>query len=84
MPHWNQMVRADKNMAYDTTKALLVKRLTALEDDHNRWSSLNERIPTNHIFVLSDNPEGRDSRSWGPVPLEVIRGVLITRISRRK
>jgi len=32
-------------------------------------------VPAGHIFVLADNRhEASDSRSWGPVPLELVKG----------
>jgi signal peptidase I len=38
------------------------------------------RVPTGHLAVLGDNPHASvDSRHYGPVPLERVLGVALTR-----
>ena len=35
-------------------------------------------VPAGTLWVLADNPGGRDSRSYGPVPVEAVRGKIVT------
>lgn len=39
------------------------------------------RVPPGHVFVQGDGP-GSDSRTWGPVPVSAVRGVMIARLDR--
>lgn len=42
-------------------------------------------IPHRHIFVCGDNLAGSiDSRTWGPVPISCVLGVMLLRLSRRQ
>lgn len=39
------------------------------------------QVPEGHCWLLGDNlEESRDSRTYGPVPLALIRGKVIARI----
>lgn len=38
-------------------------------------------VPDKHYFVLGDNPKGTDSRSWGPLPLNALKGVAFYQFS---
>lgn len=44
-----------------------------------------DRVPPEHLIVLSDNPIGIDSRNWGPYPATGVIGVVIApqRAARR-
>ena len=40
-------------------------------------------VPSGHVFVLGDNAAvSRDSRAWGPVPIQSIGGLVLTVLSR--
>lgn len=41
-------------------------------------------IAKNQIFLLSDNPQGRDSRQWGWLPASAIVANIITRVRRTR
>ena len=71
---------ANNNATYFVPKTLLVKRLVALEGDNIAHSGFAEPIPIGHVFVLADNPNGNDSRLWGPLPLSSLRGIVIAHI----
>jgi len=40
------------------------------------------KIESDQIFVLSDNPEGTDSRQWGWLPATTIRAKITGRVKR--
>ena len=42
------------------------------------------KIVNDQIFVLSDNPEGIDSRQWGWLPATTIRAKITGRVKRAK
>lgn len=42
------------------------------------------KIESDQIFILSDNPEGTDSRQWGWLPTSTIRARITGRIKRAK
>ena len=42
------------------------------------------REDTNQVFVLSDNPEGTDSRDWGWLPVAAIQAKVVSRVRRSK
>ncbi len=42
------------------------------------------REETNQIFVLSDNPEGTDSREWGWLPVASVQAKIVSRVRRAK
>lgn len=47
-------------------------------------STYPQRIPEGRVFLLGDyRTQARDSRDWGPVPLEDIQGKVITLVRRR-
>ena len=42
------------------------------------------RHESNQIFLLSDNPEGTDSREWGWLPASSVQAKVVSRIRRAK
>lgn len=57
-------------------EGLLVKRVAALAGDP--WPGAG-RVPPRTVVVLGDNG-GLDSRMFGPVPLDRLRGVVVRRV----
>lgn len=63
-----------------------IKRVVALEREtfsqpcgEQTWD-----IPLSHIFVCGDNREqSTDSRLWGPLPLENVRGLALLKLPRK-
>jgi signal peptidase I len=48
---------------------------------HEKQDNLEIQIPLDHYFVMGDNRSGSyDSRAWGTVPKENIRGVALLRL----
>jgi hypothetical protein len=37
-------------------------------------------IPAGHLFVQGDSPQSVDSRTWGPLPIQSIRGVTLMKL----
>jgi signal peptidase I len=65
------------------SKRLLVKRVVGLAGDRDVIQfHLADPVPDRHVFVLGDNPESRDSRHWGSIPLDSIHGIVIARLGR--
>ncbi|KAI1080667.1 LexA/Signal peptidase [Whalleya microplaca] len=65
-----------------------VKRVMGLPGDYvllNSPGSRNEnmiQVPKGHCYIVGDNlPWSRDSRDFGPVPLGLIKGKVIAKIS---
>lgn len=42
------------------------------------------REGSNQIFVLSDNPEGNDSREWGWLPALSVKAKIVSRVRHGK
>ena len=49
-----------------------VKRLSEIRED------------THQIYVLSDNPDGNDSRQWGWLPASSIQAKVVSRVRKAK
>jgi signal peptidase I len=72
--------------------SLMIKRVSNLPGDHVEWaigeqtvgasltsSSVSDQriLRRGEVFVLSDNESGIDSRTWGPIPLEAVAGLVL-------
>ncbi|MBP2704102.1 hypothetical protein JOL79_09800 [Microbispora sp. RL4-1S] len=66
-------------------KILIVKRAVAVAGDPvpPGFESFSEaRVPPGRLLVLGDNPaESTDSRQWGFLPLDRVRGVVLRRMA---
>lgn len=64
----------------DISDAYRAQQLAAHDAEGRRvW-----RVASNHIFVRGDLiPSGFDSLSWGPIPVDSIRGVVIMKLPRK-
>jgi len=38
-------------------------------------------VGPDEIFLLADNPMARDSRTWGPVPMSAVEGLVLRKLS---
>lgn len=67
----------DPNLA--VVRDLFIKRVAVVGP--GQWISDEDgtavAVAEDHIFVLADNPEGGDSRRWGPVPMGAVKGVVL-------
>lgn len=54
---------------------------TAGLSDAAEWPTVP--LPTGTVYLLSDAPEGRDSRRFGPVPVSALRGAVWYRTAPR-
>lgn len=66
----------------------VVKRVTGMpgdfvvKDGGEGRGKMMIQVPDGHCWVLGDNlPESRDSRVYGPIPLALIKGKVIARVS---
>ena len=63
---------------------LVVKRLVGLPGDEfivNENSTKRITVPPGHVWMLGDNLlSSRDSRSYGPVPIGLLKGKIMGRI----
>lgn len=56
-------------------QTVLCKRVTATSDD-------TSRIPKGYVYVQGDNrPNSHDSSDFGPVPIGLIRGIVVYKVS---
>jgi len=65
----------------------VIKRVIGLEGDYvlrdtpGSDSDQMIQIPQGHCWVVGDNlPASRDSRTWGPMPMALIKGKIIAKI----
>jgi signal peptidase I len=86
---WVSRIVASEDQTIQITEGSIVINGTALDDMgiHRNWSGWNHgihaidkpiKIPTNHVFVLSDNLPAKhdDSRVFGPIPNSSILGLI--------
>jgi len=66
----------------------VIKRVIGLEGDYVMRDTPGSRsnqmiqIPQGHCWVVGDNlPASRDSRMWGPLPMALIKGKIIAKIT---
>ncbi|HEX8219142.1 MAG TPA: signal peptidase I [Chloroflexia bacterium] len=49
---------------------------------HDREGRRTWHVPPGHVFVLGDHvPRGFDSLTWGPVPFNCVRGVMLMKLA---
>ncbi|TDL28362.1 LexA/Signal peptidase [Rickenella mellea] len=73
-------------------RALVCKRIIGLPGDvvcvdpTGEYAPSTEHVyvPKGHLWLMGDNASwSRDSRTYGPVPMALIRGIIVARVSRR-
>lgn len=81
-PDW----QAAQALAYSRLPAWVVKRVAGLPGDvlTPRQAAADQavRVPPRHVYLLGDSEPSVDSRLWGPIPIDRILGVAITRLAR--
>lgn len=70
---------SDGSQVSPEQEPLNLKRLAALPGDRFAHPTLGEApVPAGHAIVLGDRPErSMDSRTFGPIPLDLIRARVI-------
>ena len=61
----------------DGSGKMYVRRIAGVSGETMTVQNQNISVPQEHYFVLADNKEGTDSRNWGSIPKENIRGEVI-------
>uniref|UniRef100_A0A023FGV3 Mitochondrial inner membrane protease subunit n=1 Tax=Amblyomma cajennense TaxID=34607 RepID=A0A023FGV3_AMBCJ len=62
-------------------KQNICKRVVAVHGDDLIYRSRRQRIPKGHVWLEGDNKaNSTDSRSYGPVPVGLIRGRAVCRV----
>jgi len=70
------------NSPIESKNKVLIKRLIALENDEVRYLDArgNKKgpitIPRGHVWVQGENISSLDSRTFGPIPINMINGVV--------
>lgn len=60
----------------------LNKRVVATSDD--TWRIGQRKIPKGYVYVRGDNhANSMDSKNFGPIPIELIKGIEIYKVSER-
>ncbi|WP_220446900.1 S26 family signal peptidase [Nonomuraea deserti] len=76
------MAEAGVEIAADRPERSLVKRVTALGGDPDpRGGGI---VPAGSLFIVGDSAYSVDSREFGPIPAELLLGVVIRRMSAER
>jgi signal peptidase I len=62
----------------DSASPLLIKRAIAVAGDPMPGGG---PVPAGHLFVVGDHPDSRDSRHFGPIPVDAVVGRVIGRLA---
>jgi type IV secretory pathway protease TraF len=60
---------------------LLIKRVVAIAGE--AVPDGDEKVPDGHVYLCGDGPRSYDSRSFGPLPVGTLVGLVIARLSVR-
>ncbi len=73
-----QIEIATANYKYIANDDILPQAIPSIQNQNGKdiW-----HVPEGHVFVMGDYSGSLDSRYWGPVPVDIILGVMIAKIS---
>ena len=68
----------------------LIKRVVAISGEplpavvlHEYLGQPQMTVPEGAIVVLGDHPASQDSKQWGPIPRELVVGIMVRRLRAR-